>query len=79
MNKLDIAKKIIKENYTNADCGIFNSRNIVGDPMITIYRGNELTIDICDQYAYFEVFGLSDDEFDELEKFYNTLDKEEIE
>ena len=79
MNKLDIAKKIIKENYKNADCGIFDTRNIVGDSMTTIYRGNELTIDICYQHAYFEVFGLSNDEFNELEKFYNTLDKEEIE
>ena len=74
MNKLDIAKKIIKENYKNADCGIFNSRNIVGDPMITIYNDNSLAIDICYRYAYFEVFGLSNDEFNELKKFYyNTL------
>ena len=76
MNKLDIAKKIIKENYKNADCGIFDTRNIVGDSMTTIYRGNELTIDICYDYAYFEVFGLSDDEFNELERFYNELDNE---
>ena len=79
MNKLDIAKKIIKENYKDAECGIFNSRNIVGDSMTTIYRGNELTIDICYYYAYFEVFGLSKDEFNELEKFYNTLDREKFE
>ena len=79
MNKLDIAKKIIKENYKDADCGIFDSRNIVGDPMVTIYEYYDLIIDICYQYAYFEVFGLSDDEFNELEKFYNTLDKEENE
>ena len=73
MNKLDIAKKIIKENYKDANCGIYNTRNIVGDPMITIYKDNDLTIDICYHYAYFEVFGLSNDEFGELEKFYNTL------
>ena len=77
MNKLDIAKQIIKENYKNADYGIFNTPNIMGDPMTTIYRGNELTIDICYDYAYFEVFGLSNNEFNELEKFYNTLDSEE--
>lgn len=77
MTKLDIAKQIIKENYKNADCGIFNTRNIIGDSMITIYKGNELTIDICYRYSYFEVFGLSKDEFNKLEKFYNTLDEEE--
>ena len=79
MTKLDIAKKIIKENYKYADCGIFNTPNIMGDPMTTIYRSNELTIDICYDYSYFEVFCLSNDEFDELEKFYNTLEKEENE
>ena len=79
MNKLDIAKKIIKENYKDADCGIFDSQNIVGDWMTNIYNDNGLAIDICYQYAYFEVFGLSDDEFDELEKFYNILDEEETE
>lgn len=79
MTKLDIAKKIIKENYKDADCGIFNTRNIVGDSMTTIYRGNELTIDICYHYSYFEVFGLSNDEFNELKKFYHTLNKEENE
>ena len=77
MTKLDIAKRIIKENYKDADCGIYDTRNIVGDQMTTIYRGNELTIDICYHYSYFEVFGLSNNEFDELEKFYNTLNKEE--
>lgn len=77
MNKLDIAKKIIEQNYEYADCGIFNTRNIVGDTMTTIYSDDELTIDICYDYSYFEVFGLSDDEFNELERFYYTLEKEE--
>ena len=73
MNKLDIAKKIIKEHYTEADCGIFDSRNIIGDPMVTIYDGDNLTIDICYSYSYFEVFGLTDAEFQELTSFYTGL------
>ena len=73
MNKLDIAKKVIKEHYSEADCGIYDSRNIVGDPMTTIYDDGNLTIDICYHYSYFEVFGLSNDEFRELESFYNAL------
>ena len=79
MNKLDIAKKIIKENYKDADCGIFDSQNIVGDWMTNIYNDNGLAIDICYRWSYFEVFGLSDDEFNELERFYYTLEKEENE
>ena len=77
MSKLDIAKDIIKEFYFLADCGIFNTRNILGDKMTTIYKDDELTVDICYDYSYFEVFGLSKAEFKELEKFYNTLDSEE--
>lgn len=73
MNKLEKAKKVIKEHYKEGDCGIFDSRNIVGDWMTNIYNDNGLAIDICYHYSYFEVFGLSDDEFNELEKFYNEL------
>jgi len=73
MNKLERAKEIIKEHYKNGDCGIFNTRNILGDPMVNIYDDNDLVIDICYSYGYFEVFGLSDDEFVELEKYYNKL------
>ena len=78
MSKLDIAKDIIKEFYFLADCGIYDTRNIVGDRMTTIYGDNELTIDICYDYSYFEVFGLSKTDFNELKKFYNALDKEEV-
>lgn len=77
-NKLDIAKKIIKENFESADCGIFNCRNWVGDPMETIYASDGLTIDICYYYSYFEVFGLSEEEFDELEKYYNEFKRGKV-
>lgn len=73
MNKLETAKEIIKEYFNDGDCGIYDSRNIVGDPMVNIYDDGDLTIDICYSYSYFEVFGLSDDEFVELEKYYNKL------
>lgn len=78
MDKLEKAKEIIKENYKYADCGIFNTRNIAGDSMETIYEewyGDDdvLIIDICYGWAYFEVFGLSEEEFDELEEYYETL------
>ena len=72
--KLDIAKRIIKEYYDEACCGIYASRNIVGDPMNRIYDDGELFIDICYSWSSFEVFGLSNDDFTELQKFYNSLD-----
>lgn len=74
MNKLEKAKEIIKEYYGQADCGIYNTRNWVGDPMYNIYDEDELAIDICYSYAYFEVFGLTEEEFEQLKNYYNTLD-----
>lgn len=71
MNSLEKAKEIIKENYVS--CGIFDSRNVVGDPMCTIYSDGKLQIDVCYNYGYFEVFGLTDAEFKELKKYYLKL------
>ena len=70
---LEIAKRIIEENYDDAECGIFFSRNAVGDRMETIYEDDDLTIDICYGYEYFEVFGLDTDEQEELEEYYYSL------
>ena len=44
--KLDIAKRIIKEHFRDADCGIFNCRNNAGDHMTNIYNDGELFIDV---------------------------------
>ena len=77
MSNLEKAKEIVKANYRYADCGIFDSRNIVGDPILTIYECEGLTIDICYYYSYFEVFGLSNAEFEELEKYYDSLKESE--
>lgn len=73
MNKLEKAKEIIKETHNLAKYGIFNTHNIVGDTMCTIYNQDRLRIDICYYYGYFEVFGLSDEEFHELREFYYDL------
>ena len=72
-SKLEKAKKIIESRIQDAQCGIYNCRNIVGDPMNTIYYDGNLQIDICYHWEYFEVFGLSDDEFKSLEAYYESL------
>lgn len=79
MNKerpLDTAKRIIRGKYKNFDCGIFNTCNIAGDPMVTIYEDDSLVILGCYNYSYFEVFGLSEDDFNKLEEYYDSLEKE---
>lgn len=68
-SRLEKTKKIIESRIQDARFGIFNSRNIVGDIMSTIYEDDEITIDICYHWCYFEVFGLSDDEFKSLEAY----------
>lgn len=73
MTKLDIAKKIVKENYTSAKCGIFDCYNTAGDKMTVLYHKGGLEILICYDWMYFEVIGLSDDEFYELAKYYFEL------
>ena len=72
-SKLAKAKEIIKEYYKKADCGIFCTRNTAGDIMHTIYDEDGLTIDICYNYAYFEVFGLDAKDYKELRDYYINL------
>ena len=73
MSKLEIAKDIIHKNLNEGDCGIFNTVNLAGDTMTTIYNEDGLTIDICYEWRYFEVFGLNDEEFEKLKEYYNGL------
>jgi len=73
MTKLETAKKIIEENYYYAKCGIFNCRSLVNDPIALIYNDDGLDIYLCYHWGYFEVFGLTNSEFRELEHFYNKL------
>lgn len=73
MTKLEIAKQVIKQHFESADCGLFNTRNFVCDPMTTIYSKDGLQIDICYRYSYFEVFGLDDEDFERLTEFYGSM------
>lgn len=75
MSKLEIAKKVIEENFSDGDCGLYCCRNIMGDSMDCLYDEDDLTILICYGYGYFEVFGLDTDDFEELCDFYRKLQK----
>lgn len=66
-------KEVIKDNIEDALCGIFDCHNIVGDPMETIYDGAGVRIELCREHEYFEVFGLTNEEFSEVESFYEDL------
>ena len=77
MSKLDIAKKIVKAYHPLAQCGIYNTQNVLGDPMQTIYKDDRICIKICTKYEYFEVFGLSEKDFAKLEEFYKGIEVQE--
>ena len=65
-----------KENPNEVpDCGIFNSRNICGDPMTTIYDepADGVVVDACYEYDYIEIFGLTDEEFEDAEREISNL------
>ena len=69
--RTDIVKKIIKDNFEDAQYGIFFCRNNAGDVMTNLYLHEEIAIDICYRYQYFEVFGLDFAEIMEVSDFYS--------
>lgn len=83
-NNFEIAKRLIEALYPIVNCGIFNTRNIAGDTMQTLYDdGNGFSVEVCYDWAYFEIFGLSDREFSVLKMYYSYMvyaeDEEESE
>ena len=70
MSKLKVAMAILQEFFHDGNMGLFNKGNNVGDLMDTVYNDDGLIIKICYQHSYFEVFGLSADEFRVLKRFY---------
>ena len=66
-------KEVIENNIEDALGGIFDCRNTVVDPMETIYDEAGVRIERCREYEYFEVFGLTNEEFSEVESFYEDL------
>lgn len=66
-------KTVIKENIEDADLGLFFTRNIGGDIMHNIFEGEFFKIDICYGYMYYEVFGCTEQEEEELDKYYQGI------
>ena len=73
VSRLDKVKNVIRDRYMDAMCGLFFTQNWAGDRMSTIWAEDGVTIDICYDYEYFEVFGLTEEEENELLAFYNSL------
>lgn len=65
--------KFLKKEFPEG-IQMFNTRNLVGDPMYTIYNKDGLVVDYCSRYEYIEVFGLSIKDFDRLNTEINGQD-----
>lgn len=46
--------------------GVFDTKGIIGDRMYSVYAQDNIMIDVCYDYGYIEVFGMTDDEFAEF-------------
>lgn len=51
---------------------MFNTRNWVGDIMHNIYSYNGIVIDMCYDYNYIEIFGLTKEQFVQV---YNEINR----
>lgn len=79
MNKIDKLKIFLQENYPNEQA--FNTRNWIGDNMETVYDEDGIIVDYCYNYGYIEIFGLTDEEFEDLINntgHLKTFDAEEM-
>lgn len=77
--ELEKVKEVIKDNFNDADCGCYSTRNLVGVSMTTLYSGTYFTVDISYFWSYFEIFGATPEEFKELHDYYESLYIEEDE
>lgn len=68
-------KGVILKYIEAAKHGIFFTRNIAGDLMTNIFRQDGIDVDICYDYEYFEIFGLTKEEQIEIERFYCHLNE----
>ena len=74
--EIEKVKELIKENIEYGSCGLFNCGNWIGDSVETLFKGSFLILKQCYGYCYFEVFGTTENEFDELMKWYEDLVKQ---
>jgi hypothetical protein len=59
--RIQNAVEFIQRNY-DKEIQIFDTRNLVGDPMECVYSEDGIDIDECYRYEYLEIFGLTEEE-----------------
>ena len=68
MKQTERVEKLVKWVEENNFKGMqtFDCRNTVGDSMETVYEADGITVDYCEGWEYFEIFGLTDEEYESL-------------
>ena len=49
---------------------MFDTRNICGDTMVNIYEEDGICVDYCFFWGYIEIFGLTEEEFEKVERTF---------
>lgn len=74
--KLEALKDKIKHYFQHAANGLFDITYSSGDESSsTIYASDGVVLNICYCDSYFEIYGLTKEDFNELNEYYNTLKK----
>lgn len=73
--ELSKVKELIKQHFDDATAGMYFTRNIAGDSMKTIFKGEYFTLDICRYWGYYELFGCTAAEEKEVKEYYKGLVK----
>lgn len=60
----------LKENFEKG-IQMFDTANFVGDFMVPIYKKDDISVFFAPEYDYIEIFGISDEEFERVEKEVN--------
>ncbi|MBO7713967.1 MAG: hypothetical protein J6S85_10385 [Methanobrevibacter sp.] len=84
-NKIKKLKRFLKKHGWE-DMQAFSTRNWAGDEMKTIYKKDGIQVDHAVVWGYLEIFGLTDEEFDDLvevndlgSEYIRTFKEEECE
>lgn len=68
-------KAVLLANITDVPFGIYNEHRPTGDDTYRLFERGGAIVNIYYTYEYFEVLGLSDDAFDEIEEYYDAIRK----
>ena len=73
MTDYELAKTVLKAQLDYAGEELYDSDNIAGDPVETLFDNGRFHINLCADYGYFDVVGLSSDDFAHLKMWWNVV------